>query len=115
MRRNNRRGSEIKRGFPLEGITCFRCTKEGKVQSQPQLMLMKSWQQQGLKREPMMQGKRPNTVVVLFLHAHKLALPESRSLSQRAPTWMIGQDSVCIWYVVSFRQDRTDRPATTSL
>src|SRR5436190_24076279 len=63
-------------------------------------MLMKSWQQQGLKREPMMQGKRPNTVVVLFLHAHKLALPESRSLSQRAPTWMIGQDSVCIWYIV---------------
>src|SRR5437764_3190187 len=37
MQRNNRRGSEIKRGFPLEGITCFRCTKEGKVQSQPQL------------------------------------------------------------------------------
>src|SRR5947209_14347789 len=73
-------------------------------------MLMKSWQQQGLKREPMMQGKRPNTVVVLFLHAHKLALPESRSLSQRAPTWMIGQDSVCIWYVVSFRQNCTDGP-----
>src|SRR5947209_5336892 len=79
----------------------WRGTVGPEVRTDFQLMLMKSWQQQGLKREPMMQGERPNAVAVLFLHAHKLALPESCSMSQRAPTWIIGQDSVCIWYVVS--------------
>ena len=46
-------------------------------QCDPMLMLMKSWQQQGLNRESMMQGERPNAVAVLFPLAHKLALPKS--------------------------------------
>jgi len=56
-----------------------------------------------------MQGERPNAVAVLFLHIHELVLPESRSMRERAPTWIRGQDSVCIWYMILFRQNRTDR------
>src|SRR5256712_5930517 len=36
---------------------------------------------------------------------------KKRSMSQRTPTWIIGQDSVCIWYIILFHQKNTDRPA----
>ena len=40
----------------------------------------------------MMQGERPDTLAVVSLDAYKLALSESRSMSQRASTWMVGSD-----------------------